>query len=80
MKIACYIEIKWRDTLNGAFSLVLCKLAASPKKDIFYHQKKSHASIMLPALSFPVARIAVEAAVRKSYNQGGQQGDLVFLK
>ena len=34
---------------------------------------------MLPALSFPVARIAVEAAVRKSYNQGGQQGDLVFL-
>ena len=36
-------------------------------------RKKSHASIMLPALSFPVAR----AAVRKSYNQGGQQGDLV---
>ena len=34
---------------------------------------------MLPALSFPVARIAVEAAVRKSYNQGGQQGDLVLL-
>ena len=28
---------------------------------------------MLPALSFPVAA----PAARKSYNQGGQQGDLV---
>ena len=38
-------------------------------------RKKSHASIMLPALSFPVAR----QVVRKSYNQGGQQGDFVPL-
>ena len=47
------------------------------KKDIFSHEKEVTCIIMLPALSFPVATALLEAAVRKLYNQGGQQGDLV---
>ena len=59
---------------------VVSTCAGLAKKDIFSHEKEVTCIIMLPALSFPVARIAVEAAVRKSYNQGGKQSDLVFLK
>ena len=52
---------------------VVSTCAGLAKKDIFSHEKEVTCIIMLPALSFPVAA----PAARKSYNQGGQQGDLV---
>ena len=46
------------------------------KKDISSHEKEVTCIIMLPALSFPVA---TETAVRKLYNQGGQQGGILWF-
>ena len=55
---------------------VLYQLVLLAKKDIFSHEKEVTCIIMLPALSFPVA---TETAVRKLYNQGGQQGGVFWF-
>ena len=55
---------------------VVSTCAGLAKKDIFSHEKEVTCIIMLPALSFPVA---TETAVRKLYNQGGQQGGVFWF-